>query len=138
MIRQATLNDCNVLYALEQEIFSNDPFALSKASLRYHLKKNCVYIVEINNELAGYILWLKRKKYSRLYSLAVSKRFQKQGIAQKLLAYSFEQLKEKSFSLEVKVSNEGAIRLYEKFGFTIKKVLSNYYENEDGYWMVCG
>jgi [ribosomal protein S18]-alanine N-acetyltransferase len=109
---------------------------LSKASFGYHLKKNSLYIIEINSEPAGYILWLKRKKYFRLYSLAVSKRFQKQGIAQKLLAYSFEHLKEKSFSLEVKISNEGAIRLYEKFGFRIKRVLSNYYEKEDGYWMV--
>ncbi|MFA6789328.1 MAG: N-acetyltransferase [Arcobacteraceae bacterium] len=135
MIRQATLKDCNALYALEQEIFQNDPFALSKASFRYHLKKNSVFKMEINNKLAGYILWLPRKKYFRLYSLAVSKRFQNQGLAKCLLEYSLEHLKEKFFSLEVKVSNLGAIKLYEKFGFKIKKVLKNYYDNEDGYLM---
>jgi ribosomal-protein-alanine N-acetyltransferase len=67
--------------------------------------------------------------------LAISKKFQNQGLAKRLLDYSFEHLKEKSFSLEVKVSNTGAIKLYEKFGFKIKKVLQNYYENEDGYLM---
>lgn len=135
MISSASLNDLNLLFALEAEVFKEDIFALSQASIKYHLKKNILYKIEVNNEIAGYILWLKRKKYYRLYSLAISKRFQNQGLAKELLAYSFEHLKEKSFTLEVKVSNVAAIRLYEKFGFKIKKVLKNYYEKKDGYWM---
>ncbi|MFA7092054.1 MAG: N-acetyltransferase [Arcobacteraceae bacterium] len=135
MINLATLNDLNHLYALEQEIFPNDSFALSKASLKYHLKRNTLYKIEIENCIAGYILWLNRKRYCRLYSLAVSKKFQNQGLAKKLLEYSLKHLEWQSFSLEVKVSNLGAIKLYEKFGFKVKKVLKNYYENEDGYLM---
>jgi ribosomal-protein-alanine N-acetyltransferase len=135
MITQATLEDLNRLYDLEKEIFKNDTFALKKEAIKYHLQRNLIYKIEINGSLAGYILWLNRKKYFRLYSLAISKKFQNQGLAKRLLDYSFEHLKEKSFSLEVKVSNTGAIKLYEKFGFKIKKVLENYYENEDGYLM---
>jgi ribosomal-protein-alanine N-acetyltransferase len=135
MISQATLEDLNRLYDLEKEIFKNDAFALKKESIKYHLERNLIYKIEINGFLAGYILWLNRKKYFRLYSLAISKKYQNQGLAKRLLDYSFEHLKEKSFSLEVKVSNIGAIKLYEKFGFKIKKVLENYYDNEDGYLM---
>jgi ribosomal-protein-alanine N-acetyltransferase len=135
MISQATLEDLNRLHDLEKEIFAKDAFALKKESIKYHLERNLIYKIEINESLSGYILWLNRKKYFRLYSLAISKKFQNQGLAKRLLDYSFEHLKEKSFSLEVKVSNTGAIKLYEKFGFKIKKVLQNYYENEDGYLM---
>lgn len=136
MITQATLADLNHLHDLEKEIFKNDVFALSKESIKYHLKRNLIFKIEVNGMNVGYILWLNRKKYFRLYSLAISKKFQNQGFAQQLLDYSFEHLKEKSFSLEVKVSNVGAIKLYEKFGFKIKKVLENYYETQDGYLMV--
>ncbi len=135
MITQATPEDLNRLYDLEKEIFKNDTFALKKESIKYHLQRNIIYKIEVDNKLVGYILWLNRKKYFRLYSLAISKAYQNQGLAKQLLDYSFEHLKEKSFSLEVKVSNIGAIKLYEKFGFKIKKVLQNYYENEDGYLM---
>ncbi len=136
MITQATPEDLNRLYDLEKEIFSDDAFALSKESIKYHLQRNLIYKIEVANKLAGYILWLNRKKYYRLYSLAISKEYQNQGLAKQLLDYSFEHLKEKSFSLEVKISNVGAIKLYEKFGFKIKKVLENYYETQDGYLMV--
>lgn len=135
MITQATPEDLNRLYDLEKEIFKNDTFALKKESIKYHLQRNIIYKIEVSNKLVGYILWLNRKKYFRLYSLAISKAYQNQGLAKQLLDYSFEHLKEKSFSLEVKVSNIGAIKLYEKFGFKIKKVLEKYYETQDGYLM---
>lgn len=136
MISQATPDDLKHLHELEKEIFKNDVFALSKEAIKYHLRQNIIYKFEVNGMIAGYILWLNRKKYFRLYSLAISKKFQNQGLGKQLLDYSFEHLKEKSFSLEVRISNVGAIKLYEKFGFKIKKVLESYYETEDGYLMV--
>jgi ribosomal-protein-alanine N-acetyltransferase len=135
MITTASLQDLNALFEIEKEVFLNDSFALNKKALKYHLQRNIVFKIEVENKTAGYILWLNRKKYFRLYSLAISTKFQNQGLAKKLLDYSFEHLKEKSFSLEVRVSNIAAIKLYEKFGFKIKKRLENYYENEDGYLM---
>ena len=138
MIEKANLSDVKALYDLEKELFPNDPFSLSKLSIRYHILRNSLYKIEINNEIAGYILWLERKKYFRLYSLAISNNFQNRGLAKKLLEYSFEKLSEKNkdFTLEVKVSNTKAIKLYEKYDFKIKKVLKDYYEKEDGYLMI--
>lgn len=43
-----------------------------------------------------------------------------------------------NISLEVKCTNEKAIRLYEHFGFKRIKVIKNYYKNIDGYLMVRG
>ena len=135
MITKANLEDLTSLYNLEREVFLNDSFSLSKSSIKYHILKNELYKIEIDGETAGYILWLKRKKYYRLYSLAIGNDFQNKGLAKRILEYSFEKLKDKDFSLEVKISNEVAINLYKKFGFEIKKVLKDYYEDCDGYLM---
>jgi ribosomal protein S18 acetylase RimI-like enzyme len=89
-----------------------------------------------DEKIVGYILWLERKNYFRLYSLAIDINFQGLGIASKLLEYSFEKLRNKNFSLEVKTKNIKAIKLYEKYGFKIKKVLKDYYEDSDGYLMI--
>ena len=135
MIEKANLEDLSPLYTIEREVFLNDPFSMSKNSIKYHILKNELYKIEIDGETAGYILWLKRKKYYRLYSLAIGNDFQNKGLAKRILEYSFEKLKDKDFSLEVKVSNEVAINLYKKFGFEIKKVLKDYYKDCDGYLM---
>jgi [ribosomal protein S18]-alanine N-acetyltransferase len=135
MITKANLKDLSALYNIEREVFSNDPFSMSKNSIKYHIIKNELYKIELDGVIAGYILWLKRKKYYRLYSLAIGNDFQNRGFAKKLLAYSFENLIDRDFSLEVKVLNETAINLYKKFGFEIKKVLKDYYEECDGYLM---
>lgn len=137
MIEKANLIDLTSLYDLEREVFSNDPFSMKKNSIRYHILKNRLYKIEVDGVIAGYILWLERKKYFRLYSLAISNDFQNRGLAKKLLEYSFSELSSinKDFSLEVKVSNISAMKLYEKYGFEIKKVLKDYYEEGDGYLM---
>jgi [ribosomal protein S18]-alanine N-acetyltransferase len=138
MIEQAKLEDLISLYNIEKEVFANDPFALSKKAIKYHILKNRLYKIVFNGNIAGYILWLERKKYFRLYSLAISNDFQNKGLAKKLLEFSFEELKDKNkdFSLEVKKTNESAIKLYKKFGFEVNKELKDYYENEDGYLML--
>lgn len=135
-IEKAKVQDLKSLFELENGVFCNDPFALSRSSLRYHISKNHLYIFKIDEKIVGYILWLERKSYFRLYSLAVDIEFQGLKIASKLLLYSFENLKNKDYSLEVKVENIKALKLYEKFGFKIKKILKNYYENMDGYLMI--
>jgi [ribosomal protein S18]-alanine N-acetyltransferase len=136
MISQAKIEDLNSLYDIEKRVFKNDSFALSKASFKYHILKNKIFKMQMEEKTVGYILWLERKEYFRLYSLAIDENFQGLGIASKLLEFSFKELKNKNYSLEVKVKNEKAVKLYEKFGFKIKKVLKNYYEDSDGYLMV--
>lgn len=136
MIKKAKKENLKDLYDLEKKVFQNDPFELTKSAFRYHILKNNLYIFEKDEKIVGYILWLERKDYFRLYSLAVDSSFQGLGIASKLLEYSFEKLKNKNFSLEVKTKNIKAIKLYEKYGFKIKKVLKDYYEDSDGYLMI--
>ncbi len=136
MITKAKTKHVKELLKLENELFSNDDFPLSIGSFYYHIKRNNLFIYIQDNKIIGYILWLKRQKHYRLYSLGVSKNFRISGVAQSLLSYSFEHLKIPSYTLEVKITNQSAIKLYEKNGFKIQKLLTDYYPNHcDGYLM---
>jgi len=136
MITLATPDHIKALVRLESELFPIDHFPLSRGSFYYHIKKNDLFVYMHQNELFAYVLWLKRKKYYRLYSLGVSPHVRGMGVAKELLEYSFEHLKASSYTLEVKTTNFSAIALYEKFGFTKQKILKGYYPNNgDGYLM---
>ncbi|MBN2825925.1 MAG: GNAT family N-acetyltransferase [Campylobacterales bacterium] len=137
MIRQALSQDAKALWHLEQTLFDSDNFPLSLASFYYHIKRNMLLIVEHDGEIMGYCLWLKRPKRYRLYSIGVSPLHRGKGIAKELLEYSFAHLQAQTFTLEVRSDNRQAIALYEKYGFTIDKLLKEYYPNQmDGYKMI--
>ncbi|WP_320033325.1 N-acetyltransferase [Halarcobacter sp.] len=134
-ISKASKKDIKKLFELENKVFKGDIMMMKLSSFYYHVEKNFLYKVEVDKQIVGYILWLKRKRFFRLYSLAVLEEFRKLGLATKLLDFSLEKLKKKDLQLEVRVSNEKAIKLYEKYGFKKVKILEKYYENEDGVLM---
>lgn len=137
MIQKAISSDVKELSSLENLVFSKEDFAISNASFYYHIKNSYLFVFKKNKKIVGYTLFLKRKNFCRLYSLCVHSDFQGQGMAQKLLNYAFKTIKASKYTLEVKVSNRGAIKLYERNGFVVKKQLKEYYANcEDGYLMV--
>ena len=136
MITRATQEHLKALVLLEKSLFPKDDFPLSRGSFYYHIKKNDLFVFMHEGEVAGYILWLKRKNHYRLYSLGVSAHCRGRGVAQMLLDYSLTLLKAESYTLEVKTTNQSAISLYEKFGFAKQKILKGYYpNNRDGYLM---
>ncbi|MEM4559736.1 MAG: N-acetyltransferase [Acidilobaceae archaeon] len=76
-----------------------------------------------------------------LVSIAVRAPYRRMGIGSKLLEETIRVLREvynvDSIYLEVRVSNEPAIRLYEKFGFKKARIIKGYYsDGEDAYIMV--
>ncbi|MCE4606729.1 MAG: ribosomal protein S18-alanine N-acetyltransferase [Desulfurococcales archaeon] len=84
-------------------------------------------------------LW-KTYKVGHVISIAVLPEYRNKGIGSTLLTRAIELMKKnygvKKVYLEVRVSNEGAIRLYNKFGFQIEDVIPHYYrDGEDAYLM---
>jgi len=137
MIKKAISSDVKELFILESSIFSKEEFGLSLSSFYYHIKRNNLFICVEKKKIVGYILWLKRQKYFRLYSICVDKNYRAQGIAQKLLDFSYKILQSKKYTLEVKITNTKAIQLYVKNNFSINKLLIDYYPNNtDGYLMI--
>jgi len=131
-IEKSEISDLKALLQIEEELFYKDSSALSKRVFLYHIKRNTIFKVTIDKKIVAYILWLKRKEYYRLYSLAILKDYQSQGLGKALLEYSLNILDKNIFELEVRVSNEKAIKLYEKFEFKKVKILKDFYDDEDG------
>ena len=131
--RPANIDDLNALVTLENEVFAYDQ--LSRNSFAKFIKsKNDLWVISIGEQLAGYILILKRKgsQKIRIYSLAISPHFQGQGIGRKLLEFALSQVDVKntqSIRLEVKVDNVGAIKLYESLGFVRKETIPEFYSD---------
>lgn len=135
-IREASLADLKAIEKVETDNFTAEDFGLSNSSLRYHLNKNKIFVIEEKNMIIGYCLWLTRKNFYRLYSIAILQDFHSKGYGKMLLEHSIHNLQDKELRLEVKQINKQAVSLYEKFGFKIVKILKSYYPNNiDGYLM---
>lgn len=130
ILKKAIISDTSKLYALEQKLFSEVNYPLSRNGFYYHIKNNLLYVAKQDNEVVGYILTLIKRSHPKIYSLGVSEAFRGQNIASKLFATTIDELKIlgfKKLELEVRTDNNAAIELYKKLGFTIKKTSKAFY-----------
>lgn len=97
--------------------------------------------VDLNtNTVAGYAGFWFDGDDAQIMTIGVAKEYQKRGIASNLLKTMIENAKSigaKRMLLEVKVNNNPALKLYEKFGFTKMRLRKRYYmpEGIDAYTM---
>lgn len=140
MIRKMSQIDLDAVNAIEMQAFQ-DPW--SKQDFINELESNpysCIYVKEINGEVVAYVdLWIAYEN-AEIANIAVKKEFLHQGIASELMQYCLQKIQQskcENFTLEVRVSNINAIKLYEKFGFqTVSKRKKYYADGEDAYLMV--
>ncbi len=107
-------------------------------------------VAEINGRLVGYIMCKTEYGFSNfkklgfvkkghVVSVAVLEEQRKNGIGRALVEEAIAGTKIKKADelyLEVRCSNNGAVRLYEKIGFIIKQRIKSYYrDGEDAYLM---
>ena len=81
-------------------------------------------------QLGGYLIVSRYVDAWHIMNIAVSPDFRRRGIATALLERLFELTDDRSrrgYTLEVRVSNDGAIRLYERLGFTARGIRRGYY-----------
>jgi ribosomal-protein-alanine N-acetyltransferase len=141
--RKARSSDLDFILHAERACFnSHDAF---KSHQIRHFLENPFHsvitdIITLDGNSIGWACYFTRKNSNkiRLYTVCVLPNFSGKGFAksylQKRIA-SFE--KYDAVLLEVRQSNERAIRLYEALGFTIQKKLPGYYpDGEDGVRMV--
>ena len=85
---------------------------------------------EDTGNLIGYLIVARYVDAWHVMNIAVEPRFHRRGIATMLLEQLFELTGEderRGYTLEVRVSNEDAIRLYEKLGFERRGIRRGYY-----------
>ena len=105
-----------------------------------------------NNKIIGYCMWrvekifsnfsvsLRRLKIAHLISIAVIESYRRQKIGEQLFLNGMKAMRihhqVQEYYLEVRVSNEPAIRLYEKNQFKRIKVIDSYYKDGENAFLL--
>lgn len=127
-----TLERADLLQAaeLERRIFS-EPWSLKSFEDALKRNENIYVAAEAEGKIIGYCgLWAVAGE-GQIYNVAVAPEYRNQKIGEALL----EELLERgwrsgltAFTLEVRKSNEYAIRLYQKSGFKSAGIRKNFYD----------
>lgn len=131
IIRRMNLSDIERVAEIEKDLFG---VPWSKETLENCLgnKLYYCYVVEKEEQLAGYILLMAVAGEMELLRIATGKVFQRQGLADglmKTMLIEAESLDIEAITLEVRSRNEAAISLYNKYGFISEGIRKNYYHN---------
>lgn len=132
VIRRGEEKDILAIEELEKQCFAT-PW--SYESLKYDIVENnrALYLVaEIEGEIVGYVGIWKIVDEGHITNVAVSPAHRRKHIASALLETLFrvtERAGVVQHTLEVRAGNEGAIKLYEGFGFKEAGLRRGYYED---------
>ena len=141
IIRTMQKGDVAAVAALEAQIFSMPWSAAGFADTLP--REDVIFLVAYEqDELLGYVGIYCTLDEGEITNVAVAPAARRRGIARALLTELKRQLACRNVArivLEVRVSNEPAIRLYEQMGFSVLGVRKNFYEKpaEDAYIMAC-
>lgn len=117
------------IMAIERTSFS--PPWSENAIISEMLSGNTVALVALKGaRLVGYVTALTAGEDAHIHKVAVHPRFRRRGIARALTKRCLDKLRQrgcKNVYLEVRPSNEPAIKLYETFGFKIDGRRKAYY-----------
>ena len=128
-IRPLELEDLNAIESIEQRAY---PTPWSRSMFASELAKPtsiCLGAFE-GDDLVGYVINSRYVDAWHVMNVAVDPGRQRRGVATALLERLFELTRDderRGYTLEVRVSNEGAIRLYERLGFEPRGIRRGYY-----------
>jgi ribosomal-protein-alanine N-acetyltransferase len=128
-IRVLELSDLTAIETIEQKAY---PTPWSRSMFASELAKPtsiCLGAFE-GQELVGYVINSRYVDAWHVMNVAVDPDHQRRGVATALLERLFEVTRDderRGYTLEVRVSNEDAIGLYEKLGFESRGIRRGYY-----------
>jgi [ribosomal protein S18]-alanine N-acetyltransferase len=132
-IRRLTYADLPQVIAIERRAFPT-PWSLAMFVLELSKPSGICLAALVDERLVGYLVCSRYDTIWHLMNVAVDDRLRRQGIATTLLERLFELADKPSeqYTLEVRTSNEDAIRLYERFGFrTAGRRRAYYHDNRE-------
>jgi len=133
-VRELEISDLNAIEAIEQRAY---PTPWSRSMFATELAKPtsiCLGAFE-GSDLLGYVINSRYVDAWHVMNVAVDPDHRRRGIATTLLERLFELTRDderRGYTLEVRISNEDAIRLYERLGFEPRGIRRGYYtDNKD-------
>lgn len=138
-IKKMTETELNQVAAIEAEIFTS-PWSKQGFEETLPMDNVCFLVAAEEQEVLGYCGLYMAADEGEITNVAVKPEYRRRGVADLILTEILklgEANKISQFYLEVRVSNEAAIRLYEKHGFKKQGIRKNFYQNprEDAYVM---
>jgi len=128
-IRKMTIEDLQQVCAIENETFS-DPWSEEDFSNSLQEANNAYLLAELDGVIAGYCGYWGIAGEGYIYNVAVKQEFRRQGLGYQMLKTLIDESADRgitSFTLEVRASNEPAIRLYESLGFESAGLRKDFY-----------
>ena len=129
-LRRLETRDLDLVEAIERESY---PTPWSRAMFDAELRKPSALALGAFTEsdvLVGYAFVSRYVDAWHVMNVAVADSYRRRGIASALLERLFavtESDPQRGYTLEVRVSNTGAIRLYEQLGFEARGIRRGYY-----------
>ena len=140
-IKFATKNDLNEIVELEKSRFLKDPW--TEQMWKYEFEGNQfskTLILLDNQKIIGYVNYWILFEQATINKVCIDETYQGRGLGDFLLKEALKNIDREdciSTSLEVRVSNRPAIKLYEKNVFKISLTKPHYYKDgEDCYFMI--
>lgn len=144
LLRPIVDQDIKELIALERDVyFGETPWTKSAFMSEIHSPIPHLYICVVNStdKIAGFVGSRLIGNDTHITNIAVATAFQNRGIGKLLIdeVENFAIMNDcETLSLEVRLSNTDAQRLYRRLGFSARNIRKNYYteNNEDALDMV--
>ena len=128
-IRRLAYSDLPAVISIERRSFPT-PWSLAMFVLELSKPSGICLAATAGDELLGYLICSRYDQVWHLMNVAVAPERRRGGVAARLLAQLIEEARrELPFTLEVRVSNQGAIGMYERFGFRSAGVRPHYYHD---------
>lgn len=128
-IRRLAYSDLPAVIAIERRSFPT-PWSLAMFVLELSKPSGICLAAHSGEELLGYVICSRYDQVWHLMNIAVSPDSRRGGVASKLMRRLFDDARGVlPFTLEVRVSNHGAIEMYERFGFRSAGVRPRYYHD---------
>ena len=129
-IRRMEEGDLDQVCAIEEETFSM-PWSRKSFQDTISYYHTLFLVAELDGEIAGYCGCYQSLEEAEITNIAVKRQLRGHGIGRRLLEELMRIGKEQgafAYTLEVRVSNQAAIHLYESLGFVSFGIRKNFYE----------
>ena len=128
-VRRLAYSDLPAVISIERRSFPT-PWSLAMFVLELSKPSGICLAASSGDELLGYVVCSRYDQVWHLMNIAVAPEHRGSGVAGRLMKRLIAESRGKlPFTLEVRVSNDRAIGMYERFGFRSAGVRPRYYHD---------